>query len=63
MDYLLNKGLAISYGLKTIVGVLNLIINGLPSKLKMFKNYVTVVERVEVLNLIINGLPSKLHIL
>ena len=36
--------------------VLNLIINGLPSKPQKYADYVPVDE---VLNLIINGLPSK----
>ena len=39
-------------------GVLNLIINGLPSKLKTRK---LIVIDLSVLNLIINGLPSKHH--
>ena len=39
--------------------VLNLIINGLPSKLKEY-NKLLKTAPLEVLNLIINGLPSKL---
>ena len=38
--------------------VLNLIINGLPSKLSL---YCSSVKGTTVLNLIINGLPSKLR--
>ena len=59
MDYLLNLRIVTPYLLPKFI-VLNLIINGLPSKrIKMEKickycsNY--------VLNLIINGLPSKLR--
>ena len=39
------------------IQVLNLIINGLPSKLKRRLEHID--ELIEVLNLIINGLPSK----
>ena len=42
-------------------GVLNLIINGLPSKLEeKYQHYIND-EEYDVLNLIINGLPSKLN--
>ena len=59
MDYLLNyKSRLISFSDNTDF-VLNLIINGLPSKQKL-KIYVTTINLWEVLNLIINGLPSKL---
>ena len=55
MDYLLNYVKFL--GLKDfVIGVLNLIINGLPSKLKT--NNINVNNK-KVLNLIINGLPSK----
>ena len=40
--------------------VLNLIINGLPSKLPVFSSISTSIPHSCVLNLIINGLPSKL---
>ena len=56
MDYLLNKKLreiADDFGYV----VLNLIINGLPSKLKGFA--FDEENEIVVLNLIINGLPSK----
>ena len=57
MDYLLNTNseLAKKYNYDR---VLNLIINGLPSKLKDGEFQVVAVGLV--LNLIINGLPSKL---
>ena len=55
MDYLLNKG-EIKWK-EYLWTVLNLIINGLPSKLKKASTYSE--EQVLVLNLIINGLPSK----
>ena len=42
----------------TLFLVLNLIINGLPSKLNAYP--VIVLIMYKVLNLIINGLPSKL---
>ena len=42
---------------KVALAVLNLIINGLPSKLGAGCYYVY--KGVKVLNLIINGLPSK----
>ena len=54
MDYLLNAGMYMDDTFIEIV--LNLIINGLPSKLYEF---LVKVEAVGVLNLIINGLPSK----
>ena len=57
MDYLLNQ----KKGYKTEklnMDVLNLIINGLPSKLALNE---FMFELIEVLNLIINGLPSKLE--
>ena len=58
MDYLLNyKVCSVSF-LVTLF-VLNLIINGLPSKLKKRLKSDAMVEE-KVLNLIINGLPSKL---
>ena len=55
MDYLLNKYNVLGWSL--IEKVLNLIINGLPSKQeeKMLEKEI----REKVLNLIINGLPSK----
>ena len=53
MDYLQYKG----WGLDayTISGVLNLIINGLPS---ILQDSITLGRELKVLNLIINGLPS-----
>ena len=58
MDYLLNLENKIILRLKFINVVLNLIINGLPSKLKtILINYM--LFSLSVLNLIINGLPSK----
>ena len=56
MDYLLNLEVYLLLQLVSIV--LNLIINGLPSKHKA-KDLVKD-KSVSVLNLIINGLPSKL---
>ena len=54
MDYLLNDNEYIDVSI--LDSVLNLIINGLPSKRKLDSRY----ERLLcVLNLIINGLPSK----
>ena len=44
----------------SIFFVLNLIINGLPSKLEICNNNKKTYDRIKVLNLIINGLPSKL---
>ena len=57
MDYLLNSTPIPEWLLKPR-WVLNLIINGLPSKLKRLLTW----KKTEcyVLNLIINGLPSKL---
>ena len=57
MDYLLNKGIDNDKEMDKYE-VLNLIINGLPSKLS---NRVMEKHIMGVLNLIINGLPSKLH--
>ena len=57
MDYLLNHT-DIQRMQDIINVVLNLIINGLPSKQKEMLNVVK--KKIEVLNLIINGLPSKL---
>ena len=56
MDYLLNfiGSLFLAFG---ITLVLNLIINGLPSKQKSLND---MLDANKVLNLIINGLPSKL---
>ena len=55
MDYLLNIG-TITIACVDDNVVLNLIINGLPSKLNLSNiNWTSFV----VLNLIINGLPSK----
>ena len=42
-----------------LVEVLNLIINGLPSKPKVIDDFEVKNQYVIVLNLIINGLPSK----
>ena len=55
MDYLLNAMNAMC--LEECLLVLNLIINGLPSKLKQCNK--DTMCRSWVLNLIINGLPSK----
>ena len=55
MDYLLNETL--KDDLYWYFSVLNLIINGLPSKPPVGTNWEL---RLKVLNLIINGLPSKL---
>ena len=57
MDYLLNI-VYNAYYEDTFAQVLNLIINGLPSKLHHYKNWC--LHLFLVLNLIINGLPSKL---
>ena len=57
MDYLLNYGERDSDEL--VIMVLNLIINGLPSKLDG-KAVASNSDWTFVLNLIINGLPSKL---
>ena len=57
MDYLLNSE-AYSSPFFMIHTVLNLIINGLPSKLRYFK-FRRRNSQAFVLNLIINGLPSK----
>ena len=57
MDYLLNNTFVLGF-IGAFVVVLNLIINGLPSK-RWVGNYVKRTS-VWVLNLIINGLPSKL---
>ena len=46
--------------MKYVYEVLNLIINGLPSKLSAIGHDSTA-EIISVLNLIINGLPSKLQ--
>ena len=54
MDYLLNLNRCSSQWM--VFRVLNLIINGLPSKLK--DSWVSA-TCFRVLNLIINGLPSK----
>ena len=59
MDYLLNLGYKKFRGKKE--DVLNLIINGLPSKLKKQWAQLTP-DNYLVLNLIINGLPSKLSL-
>ena len=58
MDYLLNNN---GKGFKSMSpeSVLNLIINGLPSKLPKMK--LMPYFSPSVLNLIINGLPSKQH--
>ena len=56
MDYLLNHELTTAMHHLSL-DVLNLIINGLPSKLKDTFNLVN--PSGYVLNLIINGLPSK----
>ena len=56
MDYLLNMKVHNLY--ENYQNVLNLIINGLPSKLKEYM-YKYADAFYEVLNLIINGLPSK----
>ena len=59
MDYLLNfKGSAIE--LEMAICVLNLIINGLPSKRICVVSFSLFLKHLTVLNLIINGLPSKL---
>ena len=58
MDYLLNNIFPALLNVSGISNVLNLIINGLPSKQKEMLNVVK--GKIEVLNLIINGLPSKL---
>ena len=58
MDYLLNYS-SLLLKLLTFVVVLNLIINGLPSKPTGIKRVLN--EKRLVLNLIINGLPSKPH--
>ena len=55
MDYLLN-GEGNEQGFE-LVDVLNLIINGLPSKRRVW--YIGTYVTYKVLNLIINGLPSK----
>ena len=55
MDYLLNKENKENWIINLVV--LNLIINGLPSKHKFV--YFEGVSESRVLNLIINGLPSK----
>ena len=55
MDYLLNNTLLALWIF--LVSVLNLIINGLPSKPKYIANSKS--DFYRVLNLIINGLPSK----
>ena len=57
MDYLLNKLKKVKHS-DEIARVLNLIINGLPSKLNS-SNGIKSSYLFEVLNLIINGLPSK----
>ena len=57
MDYLLNCYLLKFKSLYRNREVLNLIINGLPSKPT---KYLFVILALGVLNLIINGLPSKL---
>ena len=56
MDYLLN--IKICFIVKIVSIVLNLIINGLPSKPMPEVSYVSIMDE-RVLNLIINGLPSK----
>ena len=58
MDYLLNLRVDTSFSASPIT-VLNLIINGLPSKPTWNMNGGFV--QLQVLNLIINGLPSKLR--
>ena len=58
MDYLLNYTNNLIYR-QNIREVLNLIINGLPSKHKK-KEVKKLKQDQLVLNLIINGLPSKL---
>ena len=60
MDYLLNI-IGILYLVRVARNVLNLIINGLPSKLYLMR--MKSVRLITVLNLIINGLPSKLKYL
>ena len=57
MDYLLNPASRYLTALNAYARVLNLIINGLPSKLDKKKN--AKLYLFAVLNLIINGLPSK----
>ena len=60
MDYLLNSNCFFQFSLQSL-SVLNLIINGLPSKqLVKYTTYAVSAVAV-VLNLIINGLPSKLN--
>ena len=56
MDYLLN--LILLDVLLMLYIVLNLIINGLPSKRNLV-NQKLILLKMYVLNLIINGLPSK----
>ena len=58
MDYLLNNTRELSME-ELYSMVLNLIINGLPSKLCTGFSIFYVKLIVQVLNLIINGLPSK----
>ena len=58
MDYLLNLSNNFQEYPSSCICVLNLIINGLPSKLTL-KGTIYGVAKNEVLNLIINGLPSK----
>ena len=57
MDYLLNSTSA-TFTYLIALSVLNLIINGLPSKRNI--KYEKRKKFCRVLNLIINGLPSKL---
>ena len=57
MDYLLNKWNEKINKLETM-GILNLIINGLPSK-HYDNGFVSIDLTQDILNLIINGLPSK----
>ena len=59
MDYLLNARYKSLEDAFKDLKVLNLIINGLPSKLKKKFGFGGSNDISKVLNLIINGLPSK----
>ena len=61
MDYLLNVSATVEVQ-PVAVEVLNLIINGLPSKRFSWGSRICPLQD-QVLNLIINGLPSKLQVL
>ena len=59
MDYLLNLKNKLIFIKQIFLPVLNLIINGLPSKLSKKAVSQAQIDMFKVLNLIINGLPSK----